>query len=82
MEKIEIFDKLKEIVASVKDIDVKELDFLTEDSTIKEDLGLNSIGVLYVVVAIEKQFDVDMRDADVNNFVKVGDVVDFVYDNL
>ena len=82
MEKSEILEKLKEIVANVKDIGVNELDFVTDGTTIKDDLGLNSIGVLYVVVAIEKQFDVDMQDADVSRFATVGDVVDFIYDNL
>ena len=82
MEKSEILEKLKEIVANVKDIDVKELDFVTDETTVKDDLGLNSIGVLYVVIAIERQFDVDMQDADVSRFTTVGDVVDFIYDNL
>lgn len=82
MEKSEILEKLKEIVANVKDIDVKELDFVTDETTVKDDLGLNSIGVLYVVIAIERDFDVDMQDADVSRFTTVGDVVDFIYDNL
>ena len=81
MNRKEILDKLKEIVASVKDIAVEELDFVTDETTIKDDLGLNSIGVLYVVVAIENKFDITMQDADVGQFVTVGNVVDFIEEN-
>ena len=81
MDKSEILNKLKKIVASVKDIDIGELEFVTDETTIKDDLGLNSIGVLYVVIAIEREFDISMQDADVSTFITVGDVVDFIYEN-
>ena len=54
MDRTEILCELKKIFASVKDVDIKELDFVDENTSIKDDLGLNSIGVLYIVVAIER----------------------------
>ncbi|MBP5177716.1 MAG: acyl carrier protein [Clostridia bacterium] len=78
MKRNEILTKLKDIVAAVKGVDAVALDFVTEDTTIKEDLGLNSIGVLYVVVAIEKAFGVDMQSGDYGDFETVADVVDHI----
>ena len=82
MDRAEILDKLKKIFAEVKDVDVKELDFVDESTSIKDQLGLNSIGVLYIVVAIEKQFDIDMQSGETDRFVTVGDVVDFLCEEL
>ena len=82
MDRTEILCELKKIFASVKDVDIKELDFVDENTSIKDDLGLNSIGVLYIVVAIERQFDIDMQSVEAEKFVTVGDVVDFLSEEI
>ena len=35
---------------------------ITEDSDIKQDLGLNSIGFLYLVLGIEEEFNVEIHN--------------------
>ena len=82
MKREEIFATLKEIFATVKSVDVKDLDGVGESATLKGDLSLNSIGMLYIVIEIEKRFDVYLQDGELTEFVTVGDVVDYLYSVL
>ena len=77
MSREEAAEKLKEIFKLVVHNGVNA-DLLTEDSEIRNDLGVDSIGMIYMAIAIEKVFGVDMSNASVNTFKTVGDVITFV----
>ena len=51
---------------------------LTEQSNLVTDLGLSSVGVLYVVIAIEEFFDIRFDDVGFADFKTVGDVIDYI----
>lgn len=55
-----------------------DLSGMTEDSHLVNDLGLNSVGVLYIVIAIEEFFGVEFEDVGFGDFATVGDVVDYI----
>ena len=57
MSEKEIFDKLINIFNIVinRSVDVSKINI---DSKIVEDLGVNSIGLIYLAVAVEEEFDV------------------------
>ena len=81
MTRQEIFDKLMEILAAAegsKDI-VKNC---TEASRLRADLGLNSVNILYMVIAIEEAFGIYFDDVGVNAFETVGDTVDYIEGKL
>lgn len=78
----EILEKLKYVVATIKGISTNELDFVDETTRIKEDLGLNSIGVLYAVFAIEHTFNITFEDLKFDSFQTVGDVIKYIEDNM
>lgn len=81
MEKSEILKKIIEIYKAIIDKDIHEP--IIEPSTkIKEELGLNSVGLLYIIVAIEEQFDVVLHDQSIEKFITIGDVIDYIYDNI
>ncbi len=80
MEKKEILEKLKEIFKMVVSSKV-DLSKVTYDNDIVRDLGINSVGVLYMAIAIEKVFNVDMTQTSVTSFNTVGDVVSFIEEN-
>ena len=55
MNKIEILEKLKEIFAMINpNADLSKID---ENSKLKEDLAMTSLSMVYIVVALENEFD-------------------------
>lgn len=78
----EVLNKLKELVASVKGVDLAELDFVDENTKIREDLGLNSVGVLYIVFAIEQEFNFRFEELNFDSFNTVGDVLNYIKENI
>lgn len=77
----DILEKLKKIFKNIIGDEEVDLHKITLDSKIKEDLGLNSIGLLYLIVAIEKTFNISMHDKNIDEFITVGDVVKFIKAN-
>ena len=71
----EIMEKLAEILADVleEEVDVANV---TLESDLFEDLGLNSIGILYVAMAIEEEYD--MKFDELSNAQTVGEVRDYI----
>lgn len=51
---------------------------LTEESSLTTDLGLSSVGVLYIVIAIEEFFDIRFDDVGFADFKNIGDVIDYI----
>lgn len=45
------------------------------DSKLISDLGLDSVGMLYMMILIEKEFSVDLSECDLSNFKAVSDIV-------
>lgn len=77
MERNEILSKLKEIFKMVVGNSVS-VDEITLDANIMLDLGVNSIGMLYMAIAIEKEFGVDMSNVTPSTFKTVSDVIDYI----
>lgn len=75
--RIEIAEKLKDILALALG-DTVDLSNCTEQSNLTTDLGLNSVGILYVVIAIEEFFNVRFEDVSFGDFRSVGDVLDYI----
>ena len=55
-----------------------DLDTLSESSNLVTDLGLNSVGVLYVVIAIEEFFGIEFENVGFGDFKTIGDVIDYI----
>lgn len=81
MTKEQIVEKLKEIFKLVVHNGV-DADKLEADSNIRLDLGVNSVALIYLVIAIERTFGVDMRNVSYNTFTTVGDVVNYIYERV
>lgn len=77
MQKEEILQTLKEIFVLVvnRDADVSNINL---ESKIVQDLGVSSVGLIYLMVAVEETFNIDMSDASFNSFETVGDVVNYI----
>ena len=55
---------------------------LDESSNLVTDLGLNSVGVLYVVIAIEEFFGIEFENVGFGDFKTIGDVIDYIEQQL
>ena len=77
MSEKEIFEKLTNIFNIVinRSVDVSKINI---DSKIIEDLGVNSIGLIYLAVAVEEEFDVDMSNASLESFKTIRDVINYI----
>ena len=78
MTRVEITEKLKEILLIAMPENKELVDSCTEESDLHTDLGLNSVGILYLVIAIEEFFSINFDDQNFNDFKTVGDVVNYI----
>ena len=75
----DIFEKVKEII--IEQLGVSETSITTEASFI-DDLGADSLDIVELVMALEEEFDLEIPDSDAEKVVTVGDVVDYIKDNI
>lgn len=75
----EIFDKVKEII--IEQLGVTESSITMEASFI-DDLGADSLDIVELVMALEEEFDIEIPDSDAEKVVTVGDVVEYIKDNV
>ena len=78
----QISDKLKSILLSADSKNAKVIDTCTEKSNLLTDLGLSSVGMLYMVIAIEESFNIRFDNVGMNDFVTFGDVVTYIEGKL
>ena len=75
----EIFDKIKKII--VEQLGVAET-VVTSEASFVDDLGADSLDIVELVMAIEEEFSIEIPDADAEKVVTVGDVVDYIKENV
>ena len=71
----EIINQLTEIYSLITSNDASKI---TENSDLRTDLGLASIGMLYLIIAIEQKFNIKFDNVSMNDFTTVKDVIDFI----
>ena len=74
----EILEKVKGII--VEQLGVAETAVVKEASFI-DDLGADSLDIVELIMALE-EFDMEIPDADAEKIVTVGDVVDYIKENV
>lgn len=72
-----IYDKVVRIIAENLDLDV---DDISSDSVITDDLGADSLDVVDLVMSFEDEFGVEIPDDAVETIKTVGDIVRFIED--
>jgi len=69
-----VFDKLKDII---KDELGFEIDSLTMESTL-EDMGADSLDAVELIMAIEEEYDLEIAEADAQEFNSLGNIVSYI----
>ena len=76
----------EEILEKVKAIIVEQLGVadtaVTMEASFIDDLGADSLDIVELVMAIEEEFDIEIPDSDAEKVVTVGDVVDYIKENV
>ena len=75
----EVFDKVKEII--VEQLGVVDTSVTMEASFI-DDLGADSLDIVELIMALEEEFDIEIPDGDAEKVVTVGDVVEYIKENV
>lgn len=66
---------IQKLLATVCPRDAEEI---TLDKQLVNDLEMDSFGVMDMVIAFEKEFDIEIPDRDLRLFVTVGDIVNYI----
>jgi acyl carrier protein len=70
-------EKVKDIIAEELGV---ERDKLTPEASFMEDLGADSLDTVELVMAFEKEFDIDIPDEEAEKLRTVGDALKYLHD--
>ena len=77
---------MSDMVEKVKDIIVEELgverEKLTESASFMEDLGADSLDTVELVMAFEKEFDIDIPDEEAEKLKTVGAALKYLQEKM
>ncbi|MHB1328963.1 MAG: acyl carrier protein [Gemmatimonadales bacterium] len=72
-------EKVKDIIAEELGV---EREKLTETASFMEDLGADSLDTVELVMAFEKEFDIDIPDEEAEKLKTVGDALRYLREKL
>ena len=77
---------IKEMEEKVKDIIVEELgverEKLADGASFMEELGADSLDTVELVMAFEKEFDIDIPDEEAEKLRTVGDALKYLHEKV
>jgi acyl carrier protein len=76
----EVFNGLKEVLLMIDPSKEEVVKNITEDSRLVEDIGLASVSLLYLVIAVEEKFNIEFGDLGVEDFKTVKQTIDYILD--
>ena len=73
-----VLEKVKKILAEQFDVEVEKI---TPDTLISNDLGADSLDVVDLIMSIEDEFEVEVPDEEAENIKTVEDLVKYIENN-
>ena len=67
------FEKLKQIIVEVLNVDESEI---TMETTFIDDLGADSLDVFQIIMGLEEEFDIEIETEDAESIVTVSDAIE------
>ena len=74
---MDTLERLKKLLAEVYDGEI-DTDSIKEDTRVVEDIGMKSIAMLYMAMAIEGEFNVSLTNEDLPKMQTVGDIMKLI----
>lgn len=78
----EILEKLQDIMISINQNDREKIEASNEETRLVEDIGLNSVGMLYLVLVLEESFQIRFEDVTTATFDTVAKVIDYIEEKV
>lgn len=78
LDKADVLGRVLEVVKNFEKVDASKV---TAESHFINDLGLDSLDVVEVVMALEQEFVLDISDHDAEKIQSVADAVDYIAQN-
>ena len=79
MDMKQLEDKVKDIIAEELGV---ERDKLTTEASFMEDLGADSLDTVELVMAFEKEFDIDIPHEEAEKLRTVGDALNYLHEKI
>ncbi len=73
------FEKLKEVIAQVLNVDTKEI---TMETTFLDDLGADSLDVFQIIMGIEEEFDIEIPAEKAERITTVEEAVQLIKSSI
>jgi len=70
-----MLEKVREVIAEQLGLDAVEI---TEDTSFKDDLGADSLGLFELIMAFEEEYDMEIPTEDLENLSTVGDLIEYM----
>ncbi|MBA2795233.1 phosphopantetheine-binding protein [Streptococcus porcinus] len=74
-----ILEKLQEII---REQDAPKNVILNEQTSLKDDLGVDSIELTEFIINVEDSFNLSIPDEDVEKLTRIGDLIDYLLERL
>ncbi|EGJ27960.1 phosphopantetheine-binding protein [Streptococcus porcinus] len=74
-----ILEKLQEII---REKDALKNVILNEQTSLKDDLGVDSIELTEFIINVEDSFNLSIPDEDVEGLTRIGDLIDYLLERL
>ncbi|EFR45156.1 phosphopantetheine-binding protein [Streptococcus pseudoporcinus] len=74
-----ILEKLQDII---REQDVPKKVILDEQTSLKDDLGVDSIELTEFIINVEDSFNLSIPDEDVEELTRIGDLIDYLLERL
>lgn len=71
------FERLVSVFTAVFEDEINT-DTITPEANIFEDIGINSVGMLYMALALEEEFSVKFTNDDFRSITTVQDVIECI----
>ena len=74
-----VLDKMKDILVEQLECDPEDI---TMESLLVDDLGADSLDAIDIVMSVEDTFKVEVPDEIIEKIETVGDIVNYIEDNI
>ena len=74
-----MFEKIRSIISEQLSID--DVDTITLDTSLTEDLDADSLDAVEVIMALEDEFGIEIPDEEAEHFKTIGDICKFIENN-
>lgn len=73
------FERVKNIIVDRLGVEPSKV---TENASFVQDLGADSLAVVELILAFEKEFDIEIPDEDAQKITTVGDAIKYLNENI